>query len=156
MQAKIIVYVMFGSWLAYLLCFRVLDLGSAPPYVWLLMVATLTGIVSTGRFAFKGREESLSRNLLVAAVVLLLLMYGVQWADIVLGLGRAMPSDSTVQLFQFMFSTKARLVASLFQKRELIQAIQQAYWELMPLVQILLVYLWAIMRRSKAQSGIAA
>lgn len=156
MQTKIVVYAMLGSWIAYLFCFPVLDLANAPPYVWLLIIATLMGIAATGQIAFKGREEKLSRYLLVAAVVLLFLMYGVQWADIVVGLGRAMPSDSTVQLFQFMFSTKARMVASLFQKREVIQATQQAYWEIMPLLQVLLICLWAIMRRSKAQSAIPA
>jgi hypothetical protein len=152
-QGKIIPYAMFASWIVYLFCFPLLSLGDAPPYVWLLAVATLMGIAATGQMSF---TEKTPRALFLAAVVLLFLMYGVQWVDIVLSLGRAMPADSTVGLFGFMISTKARLVASLVEKRELIHAVQQAYWEIMPILQILLVSVWVIVRRSTAHSGTPA
>jgi hypothetical protein len=137
-------YAMLASWIAYLFCFPLFDLSGAPPYVWLSIIATIMGIAAT---AHMSANRQASRVLLFSAVGLLLAMYGFQWTHVIAGLHRAMPPDSLSQLVHFMIKAKARLVISLFEKGQTIEALQQAYWNVMPLLQMLLISMWMFVGR---------
>ena len=121
------------SWALYLLCFYPFRAESITVAMALMILCAMAGAAS-GILAM--RNSNRWRLVLGTATMILLVMYVLAWIRAATMLGDAAPDSGAWTLFLKVFKTKIGLIEYLWRTESPLAAIQQAYWEVMAILQL--------------------